>query len=269
MFFENDIFYFPAPSSYEFQNSFLEIYESEPFGFIRVERVNDKLKEIKSTNDNFMQEKNIKYTLYPLYINWKKIEKKSPNNVYYNIFKLFGYFGEAILNILIEIKGNEADFNHINFLKKINLYRKNYSKSQIKENEFFKKLITIYDIVISLIKNKIIIFKEISVFLIILRLYEIYFLTINDSNKLIEVLKYQFSIICNLKDDEYKKIYENFYKRIGNNADYDEEEEEVDIWLSKNNQNFPKNKIKYINYIKRIYKKINISSQIKIKKENE
>ena len=60
----------------------------------------ESLKEIKSNNDNFIQEKNIKYTLYPLYINWKKIETKSDNNVYYNIFKLFGYFGEAIFNIL-------------------------------------------------------------------------------------------------------------------------------------------------------------------------
>ena len=41
----------------------------------------------------------MKYSLYPLYINWKKIETKKLNNNDYNIFKLFGYFGFAIYNI--------------------------------------------------------------------------------------------------------------------------------------------------------------------------
>ena len=222
----------------------------------------ENLKEIKSQNDNFMQEKNINYKLYPLYINWKKIETKDKNNIFYNIFILFGYFGEAIFNILTEINHNEIYCNHRNFLYKLNAYKKNYTNSQIKENEFMKKLISIYDDVISLIKNRIIIFKEISIFLIIMRLYENYFLIVNDNNKLLEVLKYEFFIIYNLKDTEYKKIYDKCFKKIDHYYDdYDEE-----IW-SVDTSRFPKNKKLYINNIKRIYKKISRNNQMKIKEE--
>ena len=223
------------------------------------------LKEIKSKNGNFMQEKNIKYNLYPLYINWKKIETKSDNNVYYNIFKLFGYFGEAIFNILNNIK--DADYyNHKNFLKELNSYNKNYTKSQIMENEFFKKLISIYDNVISLIKNRIIIFKEISVFLIIMKLYENYYSTINDNDKVLEVLKYEFSIINHIKDDEYKKIYDKYYKKLEvYSYDYDDDSSSIS---SSINSKLPKTKSKYINYIRSIYKKINRNKTNKIKEEN-
>ena len=223
------------------------------------------LKEIKSKNENFIQEKNIKYNLYPLYINWKKIETKSENNTYYNIFKLFGYFGEAIFNLLNNIK--DADyFNHKNFLNELNSYNKIYTKSEIMENEFFKKIISIYDDVISLIKNRIIIFKEISVFLIIMRLYEKYYSIINDNDKVIEVLKYEFSIIYHIKDDEYKKIYVKYYKKFDDYSyDYDDDSSSIS---SSINSKFPKSKSKYINYIRSIYKKINRNNKIKIKKEN-
>ena len=40
----------------------------------------EEIKELESDNENFIKEKNIKFDLYPLYINWKKIEtKKYPN----------------------------------------------------------------------------------------------------------------------------------------------------------------------------------------------
>ena len=60
---------------------------------------------IKKYNKNIiiiLCEKNIKYNLYPLYINWKETEREKENNVYYYIFKLFGYFGEAIFLLLKE-----------------------------------------------------------------------------------------------------------------------------------------------------------------------
>ena len=218
------------------------------------------LKEIKSKNENFIQEKNIKYNLYPLYINWKKIERKSDNNAYFNIFKIFGYFGEAIFNIL---NINDPDnYNHKNFINELNSYNKNYTKSQIMKNEFLQKLISLYDNVISLIKNRIIIFKEISVFLIIMRIYENYYSTINDFDKVLEILKYEFSIIYHIKDNEYKKIYDKYYKKL---AFYSYEDDYDDFSYSINSE-FPKSKKNYINYIRSIYKKIN--RKIKIKEEN-
>ena len=58
---------------------------------------------------------------------------------------------------------------------------------------------------INLIKNKIIIFKEISVFFIKMRLYENFFVIANDNDKLYEVLKYEYIIISYFTENEYKK----------------------------------------------------------------
>ena len=229
------------------------------------------LKELNSNNENFMQEKNVKYSLYPLYINWKKIEIKSDNNVYFNIFKLFGYFGEAIFNILKETTKDENYYNHKNFLKELNSFYIKYKiKSQIEENEFIKKLINIYEDVISLIKNKIMIFKEITVFLIIMRIYEIYYLKYKDNNKVLEIIKYQYKILSYLKEEEYKKIYNRYYKKLNCPIDDEYGEEDEDLYFfSKYICKFPKSKKDYINYIRNIFKKINEDKTLKIKEENE
>ena len=219
--------------------------------FQSINDIESNTKEIESNNENFIQEKNIKYTLYPLYINWKKIESKNINNSYYIIFKIFGYFGVAIFNILKEVYSNDDEYgcNYENFLYELNLfYLKNYVI--IEENIFFKKIINIYDDVISLIKNKIIIFKEISVFLIVMRLYEKYFINKNNNNKVIEVLKYEYKIIANINDEEYKKIYNKYFKKL-NRECYD------DFLFLGVKHLLPKTKKNYINNLRRIYKKIN------------
>ena len=219
------------------------------------EREINNLKEIKSNNNNFMQEKNIKYNLYPLYINWKEIEKEKENNVYYDIFKLFGYFGEAIFLLLKEtFHMYDNYYNYKNFLKELySFYTDNYDELTIVNDKFFKKIINIYDDVISLIKNKIIIFKEITVFLIIMRLYELYFIKTNANDKVLEVLKYQYIILSNIKDDEYNKIYKKYFKKL--NYQF------MTNWISKK-MKIPKDKKSYINNLRSIYKKI-----IKMKKK--
>ena len=246
------------PSPLILYRPFLSRFRQTELSFQDSETDTEIVKEIKSKNENFMKDKNIKYNLYPLYINWKKIERKVDNNVHYNIFKLFGYFGEAIFNMLINNNNNSNYFNHKNFLRELNSYNKNYTKSEIMEKEFLQKLISIYDIIISLIKNRIIIFKEISVFLIILRLYESYYLAINDNDKILEVLKYQFYIIYLLKDDEYKIIYDKYYKKL------DAYSNNYNPFSISSSKKFPKSKKCYINYIRSIYKK----TRVKIKKEN-
>ena len=211
-------------------------------------------KEMQSENENFIQEKNIKYSLYPLYINWKKIESKNLDNIiHYNIFKLFGYFGAAIFNILVESSIYDLDyFSYKNFLFELNsFYIKYFSESQIKNSNFFKKIINIYDDVISLIKNKIIIFKEISVFIIVMKLYQTYFSKIKDNKKLFEVIKYQYIIISYLKEDEYKLIFNKYLKKLNRKTSFD-------IFFSKHI--YPKNKKKFINNLKIFYKNINKES---------
>ena len=186
------------------------------------------LKEIKSNNDNFIQEKNIKFELYPLFINWKKIETKEEKNEDFNIFKLFGYFCAAIFELLKQVNGNK-EYNYKNFISELNNYKKIFRKRQLEENEFYKKLFDIYDKVVSLIKHKIIIFKEISVFITVLRLYENYFYEMNDITKLIETLKLQFIIINKLEENEYKKIYDRYFKKYKIYSDYSEDEYENEI----------------------------------------
>ena len=214
------------------------------------------MKEIESNNDNFIKEKNIKYTLYPLYINWKKIESNSVNNVYYNIFKLFGYFGVAIFNILTESNYNDEEFGQSsdNFLYDLNFFYLRYY-DKIEENKFFKKIISIYDEVISLIKNKIIIFKEITIFLIVMRLYEKYFINKKNDNKILEVLKYEYIIISSINDEEYKQIYNKYFKKL-NIGCYDDF-----LFLGIKNL-LPKSKKNYINNLRRIYKKANKNKDI-------
>ena len=213
-------------------------------------------KEMQSENENFIQEKNIKYSLYPLYINWKKIESKNLDNIiHYNIFKLFGYFGAAIFNILVESSIYDLDyFSYENFLFELNsFYIKYFSESQIKNSGFFKKIINIYDDVISLIKNKIIIFKEISVFIIIMKLYQTYFSKIKDNKKLFDVIKYQYIIISYLKEDEYKLIFNKYLKKLNRKSSFD---------ILFNQHIYPKNKKKFINNLKIIYKDINKESSV-------
>ena len=196
------------------------------------------LKEMKSENENFMREKDIKFELYPLYINWKKIDEKSFEddntiNYYFVIFKLFGYFGEAIYEILIETGPKNYNYTHKNFLHELNiLYKKLYKKEEIEKNNFCKKLMDIYEDVISLVKNKIIIFKEIPLFLLIFKIYQKYFSCLKDNKKVIESLKNQFIILSYLKNDEYEKIYKRHLKQI----------------------DFPKNKADFIKQIKKDYK---------------
>ena len=202
-----------------------------------------QLKELKSNNDNFIKENNIKFNLYPLYINWKMIESKNPKNQYFNIFKLFGYFGEAVFDILTKTmpKNDNNYYTYKNFVSELNkLYKKTYTKEEIEENKFFKKLLDIKDDVFSLVKNKIIIFKEIPVFLIILKFYQSFYSSLDDTKNNVESLKYQFIIITYLKANEYEIIFDKYLKNFKSG-----------MFLGY--KIFPKNKVEYIKQIKRNY----------------
>jgi hypothetical protein len=203
----------------------------------------EDLDEIKSDNNNFIKEENIKFDLYPLYINWKKIESKKIENYYFNIFKLFGYFGEAIYEILTKaIPKDDNYYRSNNFVNELNkLYKMKYKKEEIENNNLFKKLLEIKDDVFSLIKNKIVIFKEIPIFLIILKFYESFYSSLKDKNNAIESLKYQFIILNYLKNDEYEIIYKKYLQKFRSTG-----------FLSQ--KIFLDNKGEYIRQIKRNYK---------------
>ena len=100
----------------------------------------------------------------------------------------------------------------------------------------------------------------------ILRLYENYFYSMNDISKLVSALKCQFIILSNLKDKEYKKIYDKYFKKFKRYSDESEDEYENSIWLWQINNYFPKTKKNYINHLKIIYKKK--KNEIKKKEES-
>lgn len=217
------------------------VLHEQPLFFIRSRRFSREtqpiIKEIKSENEHFIKEKDIKLELYPLFINWKKIEKnnfeENEINYHYNIFKLFGYFGEAIYEILIETNPKDDYYTHEYFLKELyNLYKKANSKEEIEKSIFYNKLMDIYEDVIALSKNKIIIFKEIPVFLIVFKIYQKIFTFLKDNKKIVESLKNQFLILSYMKNEEYQKIFKLYLKKI----------------------DFPRNKKEYINEIKKGYK---------------
>ena len=67
----------------------------EIFYFRTREEIEFQENTIPNNNKNCMKEKDIKYNLYPLYINWKQLETNEDD--YYKIFVHFGYFGAAAI----------------------------------------------------------------------------------------------------------------------------------------------------------------------------
>ena len=119
------------------------------------------------------------------------------------------------------------------------------------------------NIIISLIKNKILMFKEIPMYILILKIYEIYYLYDKEKQKLVELMKYQYLLISYLKDNEYKKLFEkNFGEKIKSVFD------KIVDTLGKKYE-LPNSKKKYINHIKFIYKSLNQKNVKDDKNEND
>ena len=228
------------------------------------EREDEEYKEETSENPNFMQETNMKFRLYPLYINWKKIEHNEQG--YYRVFLRYGYFGSAIFSSFkdkypsLDAKNMFsvlAEFISENFFKKnINNSLQDNKNDNINEEEdkkvreFFDKLPKINDI-INLIENKIIMMKEVSLLILILKIYEIYFIINKYNNDIKNVLKYEYLLLSYLSDEEYKDIYNNHFK--GKISKIFKKISET------NGKNYilPKTKLKFVNHIKSVYKSNN------------
>ena len=228
------------------------------------EREDEEYKEETSENPNFMQETNMKFRLYPLYINWKKIEHNEQG--YYRVFLRYGYFGSAIFSSFkdkypsLDAKNMFsvlAEFISENFFKKnINNSLQDNKNDNINEEEdkkvreFFDKLPKINDI-INLIENKIIMMKEVSLLILILKIYEIYFIINKYNNDIINVLKYEYLLLSYLSDEEYKDLYNNHFK--GKISKIFKKISET------NGKNYilPKTKLKFVNHIKSVYKSNN------------
>ena len=228
------------------------------------EREDEEYKEETSENPNFMQETNMKFRLYPLYINWKKIEHNEQG--YYRVFLRYGYFGSAIFSSFKDKYPSLDAKNLFSVLAEFvseNFFKKNINNSlhdnendnmneeeDKKVREFFNKLPKINDL-INLIENKIIMMKEVSLLILILKIYEIYYIINKYNNVIINVLKYEYLLLSYLSDEEYKDIYNNHFK--GKISKIFKKISET------NGKNYilPKTKLKFVNHIKSIYKSNN------------
>ena len=222
--------------------------------------------QVKNNNPNFMQEEDMKYNLYPLYINWKKIEERK--NEYYGIFIHYGYFGAAVFSSfkMIDYSINLTYKNIIETFSTMCsefLLNSKDKESDSKEAREFMNLLPDINIIISLIKNKILMFKEIPMYILILKIYEIYYIYDKEKQKLVELMKYQYLLISYLKDNEYKKLFEkNFGEKIKSVFD------KIVDTLGKKYE-LPNSKKKYINHIKFIYKSLNQKNVKDDKNEND
>ena len=93
--------------------------------------------------------------------------------------------------------------------------------------------------------------KEVSLLILILKIYEIYFIINKYNNDIKNVLKYEYLLLSYLSDEEYKDIYNNHFK--GKISKIFKKISET------NGKNYilPKTKLKFVNHIKSVYKSNN------------
>jgi hypothetical protein len=212
-----------------------------------------------------MHEKDMKFNLYPLYINWKKIEANENN--YFDMFVHFGYFGASIYSTFRKIYQNITNKNIIYLFSS---FCYDFLVNQNEDQEKNEKELTLFisnlpeiNIIYKLIKKKIIMFKEIPIFLIIIKIYEIYFLYKDHEDKIIELLKYQYLLLTYITDDEYNEIFQTHYKGKVSSIF------RKLVSLIGNQLEFPNTKKKYINHIKYIYQSINKNNKDNDKGEDD
>ena len=173
-----------------------------------------ELEDIKNKNQNFIKDKDVNFRLYPFYINWKKLENNEYG--YYRIFVHFGYFGAAIYSIF---KKKDIALNVKNILFYLSSFIPDYllkddkKDALIQENiKFFFENVPEVDTIFEIIENKIIMFREISILLIILKIYEINFIINNNKNQIEKVLKCEYLIGTYLTNSEFIDIYRRHFK---------------------------------------------------------
>ena len=142
-----------------------------------IEECEDQIVPELNNNPNFMHQKDMKHNLYPLYINWKEVEANENN--FFDMFVHYGYFGVSIYSSLKDIY---PDITNKNIIYVFSTFCYDFLINENEEQEkndkdlilFISKLPekTIYN----LIKKKVIMFKELPIYFIILKIFEIYYL---------------------------------------------------------------------------------------------
>lgn len=218
----------------------------------RLEECENEIVPETNTNKNFIREKDMKYQKYPFYINWKKVEANE--NEYYLTLAQLGYFGASIYSIFKNIyPGMKTDNIFYIFSSFIYEYLNNPDKEkdniQKEIKEFIEKLPDL-ETIYSLIRNKIIMFKEVPMYIMILKIYEIYMLY-NEDERINDHIKYEFMLINYLLDEEYNQIFDEHFSGKVNHIF-----KNIVKTFGKKYE-LPTSKGLYINHLKYIYQSIN------------
>ncbi len=171
---------------------------------------------IYNSNENFKQfskENDMNFRDYPFPINWVDIE--NDENEFYDILSKYGYFGVSIYTSLNKFKKVSSN----NLIVLISELFCNYSKQENIEllKEFIFSLSQTPEKISQMIDNKLILVKEIPVYLIILIIYEIFYFKFDEEQyfnykKQKIVLKSQYNLLNMINDDEYSSIFNEFFK---------------------------------------------------------
>ena len=233
----------------------IEEIRTEIIRLIRMHYIDTEEERAQDTNKNpnFMKENNMKYNLYPFYINWKKIEERK--NSYYDMFVHFGYFGASVFSSFkmvdcpINITYKNIIFTFSTLLYEFLVNSKDKEKDA-KEVELFMDKLPELDNMFKLINKKVVMFKEVPIYILVMKIYEIYFLYNIEENNLIELLKYQYLLISYLKDGEYKEMFEkNFGEKV--RKIYEKMVEKLGKQFE-----LPNTKKKYLNHLKYVYQSL-------------
>jgi len=170
--------------------------------------------DLMNKNPNFAKEKEINFRLYPFYINWKKLEENQEG--YFRIFVHFGYFGVAMYSLFKEkypiLNKKNILIIFSSFIPDLILKKKSKEKYIKEDLEFFFEKLPNIDAIYQLIQGKVIMLKEISIYLIVLKIYEIFFSLNDDGENMEKVLKCEFLLGNYLTEEEYENIYKEHFK---------------------------------------------------------
>ena len=205
---------------------------------------------ISNSNPNFMKEQNMNFRLYPFYINWKKLEANEP--YYFRTFIRFGYFGASIFS---SFKEKYPSLSSDNILYVLSNFISGHLLNEDSKDEASQKVIKDYfekipnlDDICDLIKKKIIMYKEVPIILLVLKIYEIKYMIQKNNFELEKVLKIEYLLGTYLTNEEYKEIYKHYEGEIN----------KIFKKLKRENgkeYELPKAKGQYFNHIKYVYKK--------------
>lgn len=256
----------------------------------RLEQSEEDIVPETNNNPNFLKEKDMKFSLYPLYINWKKIE--SNEEEYYKVFVHYGYFGSSVYSLMKNFYEEQIFTKNFffmlcnslkNFLRKNNNNKRNNERiifdeeDEENDEEFIIgnsnsdskksgveeiKGLPNFEEVVELVKKKIILFKELPVFIMVLKIYEIMNIVKKDKKLVVDTLKAEFLLLKYMTDDEYKEIFSKYFSGKVNQIFKKLEEEYSE------NYRLPKTKNKGFNHLKKIYK-LTKSFNEKENKENK